>query len=331
MVHSIQILTENIKQNSAFLHLIYREMGKNIIGQKDMIDSLLMALLANGHVLMEGVPGLAKTTAIKALAEVSQVHFSRIQFTPDLLPADILGTQIYEPKTGDFRIKKGPIFSNFVLADEINRAPAKVQSALLETMQERQVTIAGETFPLESPFLVLATQNPLEHEGTYPLPEAQVDRFLLKIKVDYLTPPQELEMIKRLGDASSVHAPLQPLLSVKDLLEARTLVDSIHVEEALMEYIVKLVFATRRPADYGLADFKNLITCGASPRASLGLLRCAKARAYLNQRGFVIPQDIKDVSFQVLRHRILLSYQAEAEAITSEAIIQRILDHIPTP
>ncbi len=330
---NIQTITEQVKLSSAFLHLLYQEIGKIIVGQKEMLDSLMMALIADGHVLMEGLPGLAKTTAIKALADAIDVSFHRIQFTPDLLPADVIGTQIYEPATNEFSIKKGPVFANFVLADEINRAPAKVQSAMLETMQEKQVTIGGQTFPLPLPFLVLATQNPIEQEGTYPLPEAQIDRFMFKVKVDYPSPSEELEIIKRSGmdRTAELAVKINPVISAKEILEARQVATGIHIEETLMQYIISLVFATRQPAEYQLPELEPMIAYGASPRASIALLHCAKARAFLNQRGFVIPQDIKDVSFNVLRHRIILSYEAEAEDMTPETVIQSILDKIPTP
>jgi len=281
---------------------------------------------------MEGLPGLAKTTAIKALAQVCKVDFSRIQFTPDLLPADLVGTQIYEQKSGEFRIKKGPLFSNFVLADEINRAPAKVQSALLETMQEKQITIGGQTFLLPEPFLVLATQNPIEQEGTYPLPEAQVDRFLLKILVQYPTPEEELEMLHKMGQIlPTENNPISPILLGSEIIEARKVVDRIYVNEALMKYMVDLVTATRHPEQFKIQSLQSMITYGASPRASLSLLRCAKAQAFLNQRGFVVPQDVKDISYSVLRHRILLSYEAEAEEMNTDQIIKTILEHVPTP
>ncbi|MBF0279528.1 MAG: MoxR family ATPase [SAR324 cluster bacterium] len=328
---NIQAVTEQVKASSAFLHLLYQEMGKVIVGQKDMLDSLLIALIANGHVLMEGLPGLAKTTAIKALARAVDVQFNRIQFTPDLLPADVIGTQIYEPKTGEFRIKKGPIFANFVLADEVNRAPAKVQSAMLETMQEQQVTIGGQTFQLDSPFLVLATQNPIEQEGTYPLPEAQVDRFLLKVKIDYPNAAEELDIIKRFKGSTNPADEINAVVSAENIAEARKVAADIHIEEALMQYIINIVFATRQPEEFQLSELTPMIAYGASPRASLALLNCAKANAFLNHRGFVIPQDIKDVSFSILRHRIILSYEAEAEDIDSENVIQTILDTIPTP
>ncbi|MBF0289070.1 MAG: MoxR family ATPase [SAR324 cluster bacterium] len=330
---NIQAITEQVKSSSAFLHLLYQEIGKVIVGQKEMLDSLMTALIADGHVLMEGLPGLAKTTAIKALSDATDVSFQRIQFTPDLLPADVVGTQVYEQATNEFSIKKGPVFANFVLADEINRAPAKVQSAMLETMQEKQVTIGGQTFRLPLPFLVLATQNPIEQEGTYPLPEAQIDRFMLKVKVDYPSPAEELEIIKRSGmdQTTDTVMKINPVISGKEILEARQVAKNIHIEETLMQYIISIVFATRQPAEYQLPELQSMIAYGASPRASIALLHCAKAQAFLNQRGFVIPQDIKDVSFNVLRHRIILSYEAEAEDMTPETIIQNILDKLPTP
>lgn len=330
--HDIQVQTELVKESGAFVHLVYQEIEKALIGQKTMVNGLLLALLADGHVLMEGLPGLAKTTAIKALAQVCKVDFSRIQFTPDLLPADLVGTQIYEQKSGEFRIKKGPLFSNFVLADEINRAPAKVQSALLETMQEKQITIGGQTFLLPEPFLVLATQNPIEQEGTYPLPEAQVDRFLLKILVQYPTPEEELEMLQKMGQIlPTENNPISPILLGSEIIEARKVVDQIYVNEALMKYMVDLVTATRQPEQFKIQSLQSMIAYGASPRASLSLLRCAKAQAFLNQRGFVVPQDVKDISYSVLRHRILLSYEAEAEEMNTDQIIKTILEHVPTP
>ncbi len=327
----IQAITEQVKNTGAYLHLLYQEVGKVIVGQKSMIESLMTALIANGHILMEGLPGLAKTTAIKALAEATKVSFNRIQFTPDLLPADIIGTQIYEPQTGQFRIKQGPIFGNFILADEINRAPAKVQSALLETMQEQQVTIGGETFQLDAPFLVLATQNPIEQEGTYPLPEAQVDRFMLKVKIDYPSPAEEVEIIKRVGIGVGGDTTINPMVAPEDIMESRKVAENIYIDEKLMNYIVNIVFATRQPDNFDLAELKPMIHYGASPRASIALLKCAKAKAFLSQRGYVVPQDIKDVSLSVLRHRIILTYEAEAEDMTPETVIQTILDKVPTP
>lgn len=332
---TIQEITENVKSQSAFFYPLCQELGKTIVGQKSMIEGLLIALLADGHVLMEGLPGLAKTTAIKALSDAIRIQFSRIQFTPDLLPADVMGTQIYEPQTGQFRIKKGPVFANFLLADEINRAPAKVQSALLETMQEKQVTIGGNTFKLPAPFLVLATQNPIEQEGTYPLPEAQIDRFMLKINVDYPSLEEELEIIKRKHlpqvDNDEKADPNEPVVTGEEILEARKICEMIHVEESLMQYIVRLVFATRNPEKFDLPELKTMIAYGSSPRASIALLRCSKARAFLQKRGYVVPQDIKDICFDVLRHRILLSYEAEAEEMKTSDVIQAILDKVPTP
>jgi MoxR-like ATPase len=289
-----------------------------------------MALLADGHILLEGLPGLAKTTAIKTLAELTGLKFSRLQFTPDLLPADIIGTQIYDPRQGTFHTRKGPLFANLVLADEINRAPAKVQSALLEAMQERQVTISGETFVLEQPFLVMATQNPIEQEGTYPLPEAQVDRFMFKVKVGYGTQIDEMEMLRRSSDGSLTKT-LKQVLSRSDIIEGRQLVGTVKVSDKIHQYIVSLVFATREPARFNLKDVESWIQIGASPRASIFLERASRVNALMHGRDFVTPQDVKDVAMDVLRHRILLSYAADAEQIPAEKIIQKILDRIEVP
>jgi len=304
------------------------ELSKAVIGQRTMIDGLLMGLLCDGHVLLEGVPGLAKTTAVRALAATLDMGFSRIQFTPDLLPADLVGTQIYNPREGSFSIRKGPVFSNIVLADEVNRAPAKVQSALLEAMQERQVTIGDQTFPLPTPFLVLATQNPIEQEGTYPLPEAQVDRFMLKLKVGYPSRDEE-QLIMRLG--SKALDELKPVATVQDVIGLREVVASLHMEPVLEGYIVDVVRASRNPAAVGLRDLAPMIEFGASPRASMALAACARAHAFLEGRAWVGPDDVKAVGPDVLRHRVLLSYEAEASELSSEQVIQRLFDHVPTP
>lgn len=326
----IKQLNERIEKGSAFIELLNLEMEKAIIGQKDMVEKLLIGLLANGHILLEGVPGLAKTLAIKSLSDSVQVDFSRIQFTPDLLPADLLGTMIYNQKQEQFSVKKGPIFSNFILADEINRAPAKVQSALLEAMQERQVTIGVETFDLPEPFLVLATQNPVEQEGTYPLPEAQVDRFLLKVVIGYPTKEEE-KLIVRNNISTSAYPKPQKVLNPQEILEARKMVREVYMDEKIEQYIVDIVFATRNPEDYGLGHLRPLISFGGSPRASISMALCAKAYAFIRRRGFVIPEDVRAVCMDVLRHRIGISFEAEAENITQEQIITEILDTVEVP
>ncbi len=309
--------------------LITQGMDRTIVGQKHLVDSLLIALLANGHVLLEGVPGLAKTLAIKTLAQVIDAKYNRIQFTPDLLPADVIGTMVYSVKNEQFQIKKGPIFANFVLADEINRAPAKVQSALLEAMQERQVTIGETTFRLDKPFLVMATQNPIEQEGTYPLPEAQVDRFLLKVVIGYPSREEEKQIIRR--NLSPVNETVAPLLRPEEILEVQKIVEQIYIDEKIERYIVDIVFATRYPGDYNLKDLEGIISFGASPRASIGLAKAAKAYAFLRQRGYVIPEDVRAVCHDVLRHRIGLSYEAEANNISADEIISEILDSVEVP
>lgn len=326
----IRELNELIQQESAFLDLIRLEMDKVIIGQKHMTERLLIALLANGHILLEGVPGLAKTLAIKTLSEIIDVDFNRIQFTPDLLPADVIGTQIYNQKTENFSIKKGPIFSNFVLADEINRAPAKVQSALLEAMQEKQVTIGNETFKLEEPFLVLATQNPVEQEGTYPLPEAQVDRFMLKVVLGYPTKEDEKIIIRNNIKDGGMSKP-NKVVSPSKILEARNLVKKIYLDEKIEQYIVDIVYATRTPKEYNLEHFEDLISFGASPRASISLALAAKAYAFIHKRGYVIPEDVRAIAHDVMRHRIGLSYEAEAENINQDQIISDIINTIQVP
>ncbi len=325
----ITVLNEKIKQESAFVDLLVSEIGKVIVGQKAMVERLVVGLLGNGHILLEGVPGLAKTLAIKSLASAMKAKFQRIQFTPDLLPADLIGTMIFNQKEGNFHIRKGPIFANFILADEINRAPAKVQSALLEAMQERQVTIGQETFKLEEPFLVLATQNPIEQEGTYPLPEAQVDRFMLKVKITYPNRDEELKIMRQ--NVNEVEKIIQPVISPSDILNARNLIHEVYVDEKIEKYILDIVFATRQPKDFGLNKLTEMISYGASPRASINLALGAKAMAFVKRRGYVIPEDVRGVCFDVLRHRIAVTYEAEAEEITSEYIIQEILNTIEVP
>ncbi|MEX2595538.1 MAG: MoxR family ATPase [Salibacteraceae bacterium] len=326
----IRELNERIEKESAFIELINREMDKVIIGQHYMIDRMMICLLSNGHLLLEGVPGLAKTLAIKSLAATVHADFSRIQFTPDLLPADLIGTQIYQVKNETFSIRKGPIFANFVLADEINRAPAKVQSALLEAMQEKQVTIGDETLPLPKPFLVLATQNPVEQEGTYPLPEAQVDRFMLKVVLDYPKMAEELKIIQQ-NVGKHEYPTTSAILTTDEILKARQTVREVYMDEKIEQYIVDIVFATRNPEDYGLANFKDMINFGGSPRASINLALAAKAYAFIKRRGYVIPEDVRAVSKDVLRHRIGLTYEAEAENITTEHIIDEILNRVEVP
>ena len=326
---SIKELNDKINKESAFIEMLMMEMNKVIVGQKHMTERLLIGLLSNGHILLEGVPGLAKTLAINTLATTIDANFSRIQFTPDLLPADVLGTQIYSPKNEIFSVKKGPIFANFILADEINRAPAKVQSALLEAMQERQITIGDETFKLDEPFLVLATQNPVEQEGTYPLPEAQVDRFMLKVVIDYPTKDEEKLIIR--NNLAKSFPQANQILKPKQIIVARELVKEVYMDEKIEQYIVDIVFATRFPEKFGLKKFKDLISFGASPRASISLASAAKAFAFIQRRGYVIPEDIRSICHDVLRHRIGLSYEAEAENIISEDIITEILNTVEIP
>lgn len=326
---NIRELNDLVASKSNFINLVTQGMDQTIVGQKHLIDSLLIALLSNGHVLLEGVPGLAKTLAIKTLAQVIDAKYSRIQFTPDLLPADVTGTMIYSIQKEQFQIKKGPIFANFVLADEINRAPAKVQSALLEAMQERQVTIGEETFALDEPFLVMATQNPIEQEGTYPLPEAQVDRFLLKVVIGYPTREEEKLIIRQ--NITNEKKTVRPLLRPEEILEVQKIVEKIYIDEKIERYIVDIVFATRVPAEYGLKDLGSIISFGASPRASISLARAARSYAFLHQRGYVIPEDVRAVCHDVLRHRIGLTYEAEANNITADEIISEILDKVEVP
>jgi MoxR-like ATPase len=326
----MQALGERIEKSSSFIDDIFNELGKVIVGQKYMIDRLLIGLLADGHVLLEGVPGLAKTLTVSSLAQVISTKFQRIQFTPDLLPADLLGTLIYNQKEGEFTVKKGPIFSNIILADEINRSPAKVQSALLESMQERQVTIGDTTFPLDEPFLVLATQNPVEQEGTYPLPEAQVDRFMLKIKIEYPNENEELEIMRRMAKTGT-KAKLKPVINPKKILDARKVINDIYMDEKVERYIIDIIFATRKPATYNLDDLEDLIGFGASPRASINLNLAARAQAFMEHRAYVTPEDIRTVAMDILRHRIIPTYEAEAEDITSEDIIEKIMTTIQVP
>jgi len=324
------VSASSISKFATLFESVMAGFSSRIVGQSQVAQRLIMALLADGHILLEGLPGLAKTTAIKTIGELTGLKFSRIQFTPDLLPADIVGTQIYDPQQGTFHTRKGPLFANLVLADEINRAPAKVQSALLEAMQERQVTISGETFTLEQPFLVMATQNPIEQEGTYPLPEAQVDRFMFKVKVGYGTEKDEIELLRR-SASGGLTAPVKTVLSRSDIIEGRQLLEKVRVSDKVHQYIVSLVFASREPARFRLSDVAPWISVGASPRASLFLERAGRVNALIHGRDYVTPQDIKDVAFDVLRHRISLSYAAEAEQITPEKVIQRVLDRVEVP
>jgi len=330
MPATLEAINEKVKKESAFIPELIREMEKVIVGQRYLIERLLLGILANGHILIEGVPGLAKTLSVKTLAQAVKTRFQRLQFTPDLLPADLIGTLIYNPKDGEFTIKKGPIFANIILADEINRAPAKVQSALLEAMQERQVTIGDTTYKLDEPFLVLATQNPIEHEGTYPLPEAQVDRFMLKLKVGYPTRDEELAIMKRMATTDKKMT-VNPVISPDVLLKARKIVDEVYIDERIEKYIVDIIFATREPKSYRLDELTPLIKYGASPRASIYLSIAAKAYAFLQGRGYVVPQDVKTIGMDVLRHRVIISYEAEAEDKTSEDIIKRVFEEVKVP
>ena len=325
----IKAINEKIQRESAFIDLLNLELGKVIVGQKPMVDRLMVGLLSGGHVLLEGLPGLAKTLAVKTLAAAVQAKFQRIQFTPDLLPADLLGTMIYNQKEGSFQTRKGPIFGNFILADEINRSPAKVQSALLEAMQERQVTIGDQTFKLPDPFLVLATQNPIEQEGTYPLPEAQVDRFMLKIKITYPSRDEELQIMR--ANVGGEVKPVNAVVSPEDILRARKAVGEIYKDEKIERYILDIVFATRSPKDYKLPELAPLIAYGASPRASISLALGAKAYAFIKRRGYVIPEDVRAICLDVLRHRVAVTYEAEAEEVSSEQVLQEILNKIEVP
>ncbi|MFQ5741379.1 MAG: AAA family ATPase [Acidobacteriota bacterium] len=325
----IEAIHEKIQEESRFVETLTREVGKVIVGQEYMVQRLLIGLLSNGHVLLEGVPGLAKTLTVRTLSDAIQTRFQRLQFTPDLLPADLIGTLIYDQREGVFKTKKGPIFANLILADEINRSPAKVQSALLEAMQERTVTIGETTFPLDDPFLVLATQNPIEQEGTYPLPEAQVDRFMLKLSIGYPSKDEELRIIRRMSSGSPPQA--SPLVSPDEIRAARKAVEEIYVDPKVEHYIVDLVFATRNPKEYGLSDLEDLIAYGASPRASIFLAKTTRAQAFLQHRGYVTPEDVRAVAMDVLRHRVIVTYEAEAEEVTSEDLIKRILDTVEVP
>ncbi|MEE9406439.1 MAG: AAA family ATPase [Polaribacter sp.] len=325
----VRAINEKIERESAFIDILTLEMNKVIVGQKQMIESLLIGLIGDGHILLEGVPGLAKTLAINTLSKAVQASFSRVQFTPDLLPADVVGTMIYNMKENNFEIKKGPIFANFVLADEINRAPAKVQSALLEAMQERQITIGDTTFKLDEPFLVMATQNPVEQEGTYPLPEAQVDRFMLKVVIDY--PKLQDEQIIMRQNLTGGFAKVNPVVSVEQIIKARQVASEVYMDEKIEKYILDIIFATRYPEKYNLSKLKDLISFGASPRGSINLARAAKCYAFIKRRGYVIPEDVRAVVFDVLRHRIGITYEAEAENVTSVDIINSIINEIEVP
>ena len=330
MDKNIEAINEKIKAESAFIAKVFKGMEEVIVGQKYLVERLLVGLMANGHVLIESVPGLAKTLSVSTLSKLINAKFNRLQFTPDLLPADIVGTLVYNPKESVFTTKKGPIFANMILADEINRAPAKVQSALLEAMQERQVTLGEESFKLDEPFLVLATQNPIEQEGTYNLPEAQVDRFMLKINITYPSKEEELAILKRMAETNK-KIDVKPVIEADEIIKARTVVDDVYIDEKLQQYIVDIVFATRNPQDYGLEDIAPLMRYGASPRATIALTLCSKAYAFINGRGYVTPQDIKDIAPDVLRHRLLVSYEAEAQQFTSDDIIKRLLDQVQVP
>jgi len=329
MDQSIKVIHEKVKQASVFVQALKQEIGRVIVGQDYLVERMLIGLLADGHLLLEGVPGLAKTLAVKTLAKTVDTHFQRVQFTPDLLPADLIGTQIYNPKESQFTVKKGPIFTNLLLADEINRAPSKVQSALLEAMQEHQVTIGEQTFKLAEPFLVLATQNPIEQEGTYPLPEAQVDRFMLKLRVTYPTRDEERLIMDRMTSGKSIE--VKPVVHPKEILDARAIVNEIYVDEKLKNYILDIVFASRSPEKYKLESLKPLIAYGGSPRATLCMTQAAKAYAFLQGRGYVTPEDVKAIGADVLRHRILLTYEAEAENTTSEDIVNKLFAAVEVP
>ncbi len=330
---NIQELNDRINRESAFVDVLQMELGKRIVGQKHMVEGLMIGLLSNGHVLLEGVPGLAKTLTITTLAKAIDARFSRIQFTPDLLPADLLGTMIYSQKSEQFQVKKGPIFSNFILADEINRAPAKVQSALLEAMQERQVTIGEQSFRLEEPFLVMATQNPIEQEGTYPLPEAQVDRFMLKVVIGYPNRSEERQILHSVvsGELNASSEEQRPILRPDDIMKARALVREVYMDEKIENYITDIVFATRYPDQYGLDKLKPLVSYGASPRGSISLAAASKAYAFMHRRGYVIPEDVRAVAMDVLRHRVGLTYEAEAENVTAEELVSEVLNRVDVP
>ncbi len=329
MEQDVRVLTEMVRQESAFVDRLTSEIGRVIVGQRDLVDRILIALLCRGHVLIEGVPGLAKTLTVKTIADALDSSFSRVQFTPDLLPADLTGTQIYNQAAGTFSVRKGPIFAGIVLADEINRAPAKVQSALLEAMQERQVTIGDKAFPLPDPFLVLATQNPIEQEGTYPLPEAQIDRFMLMVRVTYPSKEEELQIMDRM--ALSAPTKVEKVLSIAELQRARSMMSEIYMDQKVKQYIVDLVFATRDPEAAGVDNVADYVRYGASPRATIALSEAARAHAFLRHRGYVIPEDVKAVGLDVLRHRVILSYEAEAENLTAEDLLTRIFDSVQVP
>ena len=329
MYQDIRVINEMVQAESGFVETLKSEIAKVIVGQDYMIDRLLIGMLSDGHILLEGVPGLAKTLTVKTLSDCIRTKFQRIQFTPDLLPADLIGTMIYHQKDGTFVPKKGPIFTNIVLADEINRAPAKVQSGLLEAMQERQVTIGDATYPLDAPFLVLATQNPIEQEGTYPLPEAQVDRFMLKLKISYPTRQEELQITERMATGAAIA--VKPVIAPDDIMKARSVVNQVYLDDKIKEYIIDIVFATREPQKYGMPDLQRLIEYGASPRASIYLHKAARAHAFLRRRGYVTPEDVKSVGLDILRHRVILSYEAEAEERSPESVIKQIFDTVEVP
>ena len=329
MNKDIEVIHQKIQKESVFVEALMNEVGKVIVGQKYMVERLLIGLLSNGHVLLEGVPGLAKTLTVRTLSAAIKTKFQRIQFTPDLLPADLVGTLIYDQKKGEFQTKKGPIFANIILADEINRSPAKVQSALLEAMQERTVTIGENTYPLDDPFLVLATQNPIEQEGTYPLPEAQVDRFMLKLSIGYPSPEEELAIMQSMTRGPEPAA--SPVVAPRDIVKARAVVEEIYMDPKIEKYIVDIVFATRKPKEYGLEDVEELIAYGASPRASINLAKAAKAHAFLKRRGYVTPEDVRAIAMDVMRHRIIVTYEAEAEEVTAEDVVRKVLNKIEVP
>lgn len=330
MTRNTEEITATVQQSSQFIPKMVQEMERIMVGQRYLIDRLILGLLTGEHILVEGVPGLAKTTAVKTMAQTIEASFKRIQFTPDLLPADLVGTQIYQPKTEEFVVKKGPLFANIILADEINRAPAKVQSALLEAMEERQITIGGETFPLPDPFMVMATQNPIEQEGTYPLPEAQVDRFVFKLIIDYPSKAEEKQIIQKATSPNN-HSKINAVVHPEEIAKAREVYESIYIDENLQDYIVNLVAATRSPETHNLNSLKDMIQYGASPRASIFLNRVAKAYAFMQGRGYVVPHDIKTIGFDILRHRILLTYEAEAENVTPDDVLKKIFDTIEVP
>lgn len=327
---NLEVLNTKVREQAAWIESLRAEIAKVIVGQKYLVDRLIIGLLANGHVLLEGVPGLAKTLSVRTLASAVQAQFARVQFTPDLLPADIIGTLIYNPKSGEFSTKKGPVFANIVLADEINRAPAKVQSALLEAMQEGQVTIGDETFSLPSPFLVLATENPIDQEGTYPLPEAQVDRFMLKLNIGYPTKEEEGKILESMA-TTGTRPTASPVVTPEQILAARQTVNEIYIDPKISQYIIEIVFATRDPEGHGLPEFKSMIQFGGSPRASIALTLAAKAWAFLSGRSYVVPQDVKSIAPDILRHRVILTYEAEAEELTSETVVQKVLETVPVP